>query len=220
MGRAQGNSMKRTPLLSVAFLLLAGVPASAVHHCPDGSVPILTGHPFRPLLCPAGGKEATRHEAAVSAAARADLGPLQGSWRGLVNFGGGRYEVQLTIGGTPAERTIRWTAMDYHTHVDHTLEGSIKKPGWFSRGVPQLSARMPALPGQKLSGRVWLGAAPLEGGARPRQDRKAVWAFSGRPEQHAVVFALIDPDHVRAVYTFIDPNLGSIGTPIDLARQR
>lgn len=215
-------AMGRTLFLA---LLLSASCATAAHQCPDGSTPILTGHPFRPLLCPPGGKEAARPEASVSSAtlpindaARADLGPLEGSWRGLVNFGGGRYEVHLTIGGTSAERAIRWTAMDYHTHVEHTLEGSITKPGWFSRGVPKLTARMPALPGPKLSGRVWLGAAPLDAGQRPRHDRKAVWVFSGRPEQHTVAFALTDPDHLSAFYTFVDPSLGAIGTPIDLAR--
>jgi hypothetical protein len=213
-----------TPLLLCAALSLSRAAEGPAHaFCPDRREPVLTGHPFRPLLCPEGGKEAERAKVELSSSTlpdpsdseRARLGDLNGTWRGLAYYGGQRYEVTFEVKGSKA----RWTAMDYRTHVQFPLDGRLKKPGWFSRGEPKVFLKAEGLPGQELSGRLWLGAAPLVDATNPPLDRLAAWSFSQRPEAHRVYYA-IKGDTLRARYVYSDPERGDLAAEFELTRQR
>lgn len=186
-------------------------PAPPRLECPDLRAPILTGHPFRPLSCPEGGKEPSVPAVQISTAMApldakgGDLGALEGSWRGLVYFAGQRTECTLTV--TDGGRRGTWEAMDYATHIGHALEVELKKPGWFSRGVPRVEVTMPHLPGAKLSGRVWLAPGV------------AAWRYDGRPEVHRVQYK-ISGDHLSATYTDFDPVHGPLSTSVELDKIR
>jgi hypothetical protein len=197
-------------LLACAAIARAAAPAPSVPTCPDGhTAPIFTGHPFRPLACPPGGKETSRPRVSASSAAvaspddGADLKRLDGEWQGLAYFGGARYEATLTV--SDGGRAFLWHAMDYHTHIGLPMEARLKKPGWFSKGLPTVELVLPALPGGKLTGHAWLGAGA------------AAWQFDGRPELHRVQYSLAG-DHLTATYTLFDPVLGPIASTLDLSR--
>lgn len=180
--------------------------------CPDGAEPLFTGHPFRPLACPPGGKEPSRKSVEPSsttihpADGASALKKLDGRWEGLAYFGGTRYEVTLDI--SDGGRRAVWRAMNYATHIGLPMSFTLKVPGWFSKlRLPRVEASMPALPGRALSGRVWL--AP---GA-------ATWKYDGRPEFHAVTYQ-VSGDRLTAAYTDTEPDLGPIGSSLELTRQK
>jgi hypothetical protein len=203
-----------------ALLLAAWAAADDVAphpKCPEGGDPVFTGQPFRPLYCPQGGKEkpakASEPDAATLPAKggwSAALKGLDGRWRGIVFFAGNRYDATLDV----SKSGTSWSFLpkDYSTHLGYPIAGEIKKPGWFSGGLPKLETWSPAKPGERLSSRFWLGANPAPTGPR----RLAVWSLSGRPELHRVEFDAAN-GRLSGVYTLTDPARGTVGASFDLA---
>lgn len=218
--------MTRITLAAAALLAAcAARAADAPRHpqCPDGKDPVLTGQPFRPLRCPQAGekpgKSVEPDEAALpkKGSWSAALKGLDGSWRGLAYFAGNRYEVTLDVSGSG--RQWRLKAMDYATHVFHPLEAELKKPGWFSGGMPKLEVSSPSLPGSALSARLWLGANPPKPAGATAHEHVAVWKYSGRPELHRVEYTA-KGDAISAVYSMTLPDVGPVGATLDLTRVR
>ena len=211
----------RTWLACLALATAHG--AQAPRRCPDGRPPVLTGQPFRPSDCPSSDEPPASAAAAVSNAAlpdvrdaaRSDLKPLDGRWRGIVTIAGGHYEIELNVSNSG--RLLRWSEMDLRTHDRRQLAAELKVGFWSKAPPLKATISAPELPGQTLSAQVWLGAAPLENGSRPPLDRLAVWTYSGRPQQHRVQYAL-EGERLRGTYTCADPRLGPIATSLELAR--
>jgi len=199
------------------MLLAAAAPAAAQRRCPDGRSAVVTGEPFHPIGCLSGSPSApqpAKDALPVADAARADLKPLDGAWHGVVTFELARFDVTLTVSGR-GERW-QWRAIDDRTHFPQELDAAVSR-GLFSRPPFKVTLKSPLLPSAPVTGRLWLGAAPLEGGHRPPFDRMAVWTFDGRAPLQQLAYT-VDKDRLRGSYTITQPDGTKTSTGVDFAR--
>lgn len=208
-----------------ALLLLMLASAAAAKdlvgpHCPEGRRARFSGHAFRVWECAAEGSEKPASAPPAPALpdpkdkAAADLRALAGVWKGLVLFGGKRYEVRLELRAKGRGATGEWWAMDYHTHDKRALKGRLSPP-LFSKGRYRgfvESEHFAPVGVEVRTGKPTTGdAAGFEA--------EAVWTYEGSKDRHRVLFSRPAPDRLSFRYSAMTPGQPDSTVSGELSRE-